>query len=109
MSKETFMCPVCEIEVYLKPIYRQVIKDFPEDKSRYIEMECPNTIKHDSILRRRELMKLTQEKRQEMYAYFKTGKTIGETAKHFNVDSMIIAELVSMNIETAQYLRSESL
>jgi len=52
---------------------------------------------------------MTQERRNEILTLFKSGLTIGETAKQAKVSTYQVSEIILLNIESAEYLRSESL
>jgi hypothetical protein len=105
----TYECSVCKKEIAIRDIIKKVIKDFPEDKQKMIDWECPNADEHYKIIRRREVMALPQEKRQETLDLFKKGNSIGEVCKLQNLSSDVVCEIITMNIQAVSYLREEAL
>ena len=53
---------------------------------------------------------VSKEKRQEILkAWNGTGKTIGKVAEEFNVPSMVVADIIFLNLYQVDLLRKESL
>jgi uncharacterized Zn finger protein (UPF0148 family) len=50
----------------------------------------------------------TQEFRQSVLDVMRTGKTIGETAKELKIDSDLVVGIININIDTIDFLRTES-
>ena len=45
-------CPICQKKYISRKIVDDIIKDFPDDKSTWITMECPNNENHGRIMGR---------------------------------------------------------
>lgn len=103
------MCPICQKEYETDKRTEIIIKDFPEKKKFWIEMQCPNSTSHFKILREREIAKILKEVKQKILDLFHGGKTIGDISKELNLDSMIVAEIIDQNIQTISILRRESI
>jgi hypothetical protein len=107
------VCSVCNQEIVIREITKLILKHHPEDvegNQRMIDWDCPNANTHLATLRRRETMKLTQEKRQEILDALRTsGKNVGEVAVMFNISSDIVADIIIMNIKDIHYLSREAL
>jgi len=52
--------------------------------------------------------KLGQSKRQEVLDMIKSGKTLGEVSKFFNIDLMVTCEIFTQNIKNHYYLGNEA-
>ena len=107
-----YICSVCDVPVKVTPMLRTLIHDWPKDKDgnqRYIDSECPKYLEHFKILRRREVLALTQEQRQKVLDMFRNGKTIGEINSIMGFETMLTCEIISLNIEDIKILRKESL
>lgn len=85
----------------------EIIKDFPADEDRWVEMECPNYNMHFDILRELEISKLSKETKQEVLDLMHQGKTVGDVCKILKLDTMIVATIISQNIGTISYLKRE--
>jgi len=52
---------------------------------------------------------ITEEQRQQCLDLWRTGITIGEVGDKLNIDSMIVGDVIYLNIAQSSYLRSETL
>ena len=101
------ICPICNKEYITRKIVDEIIRDFPDRKEDWVKMECPNSDKHYSIERQKEIEQISKEKQQKVLDLLWSGKSVGEVAKILELDLMIVAEIINQNIETACYLRIE--
>lgn len=100
-------CPICQKEYKMRKIVEEIIKDFPEKKDKWIEMECPNSNMHFKILRDREIANIPKETKQKVLDLIHEGKTVGDVCKILNLETMIVAEIIIQNIGTVSYLKTE--
>lgn len=100
-------CPICKKEYNTRKIVESIIKDFPKEKNNWIKMECPNNDNHFKILRKKEMDKLPREIKQKVLDLMHEGKTVGEVKKILELDTMIVAEIISNNLGTISYLKKE--
>lgn len=100
-------CPICQKKYISRKIVDDIIKDFPDDKSTWITMECPNNENHGRILLEREIEKLPKETKQEVLDLMHQGKSVGDVCKMLKLDTMIVAEIICQNIGTIRYLKRE--
>ena len=106
-----YICSVCNVPIRVTPMLKELIHDWPEQKEsnqRYIDSECPKYLEHYKIILRRQVMALPLAKRQEVLDLFRSGKTIGEINILMGFETMMTAEIISMNIEDVQILRTEA-
>ena len=101
------ICPICKKEYSTRKLVDDIIRDFPEDKNRWIEMECPDYKMHFNILRELEMAKLSKETKQEVLDLMHQGKSVGDVGKMLKLDTMIVAQIISDNISTISYLKRE--
>lgn len=52
---------------------------------------------------------LGQSKRQGILDMIKSGKTLGEVRRFFDTELMVVCEVLTQNIETVKFLRSEAI
>ena len=101
------ICPICQREFSTEKMVDEIIKDFPENKDKWIEMKCPSHDNHFKILREREIAKLSIETKQRILDLMHGGKTVGDVSQMLKLDSMIVAEIICQNIGTIRYLKKE--
>ena len=58
---------------------------------------------------RKQAEDLGQSKRQAILDMIKSGKTLGEVSKFFDVDLMITCEILTQNIKNVSYLGDEAI
>jgi len=58
---------------------------------------------------RKQAEDLSQSKRQAILDMIKSGKTLGEVSRFFDVDLMITCEILTQNIKNVSYLRDEAI
>ena len=101
------ICPICQKKFSTEKMVDEIIKDFPEDKDKWIGMKCPNNNNHFKILREREIEKIPKEDKQKILDLMHKGKSVGEVCKIMKLETMIVAEIISQNLGTISYLKRE--
>jgi len=102
------ICPICQKEYKSRKIVDDILRDFPEDKDKWIAMECPDNSTHFKILRDREMAKISKETKQKILDLMHHGKSVGDVGKILKLDIMIVAEIIIENIENISFLRREA-
>lgn len=102
-------CPVCGKKYQSKQIVEDIIKDFPEKKEKWLELECPDAPKHYQILLEKKIENLSQKTKQKILDLIWDGKNIGEIKEILNLDTMIIATVIQKNIKNISYLRRDAI
>jgi len=57
----------------------------------------------------RQAKELGQEKRQAVLDMIKSGETLGEVSRFFNIDLMVTCEILTQNIKNVSYLGNEAI
>jgi len=52
---------------------------------------------------------LGKDKRQEVLNYIKKGNDIGDTTEYFNLDLMVVCEIINQNISKKYFINSEAI
>lgn len=100
----------------LQSMYDQHLKEEPEKFEKYylkkfkVEMETSEHIKWRLIKENMEgVLKIPKEKRQEIFDRIKRGGiTVGQVAKLFNLDSMVVANLFYYNISSVNLINEKT-
>ena len=98
-------CPCCKHKYWFNKMW---LDEEPERIKNHKKLFCPNSNEHYKIIREKKFNSLPKEKRQEILDLIREGLTIGEVRKKVNLDLDTVCIVITKNIESAHYLRSET-
>lgn len=103
-------CPDCNRKYGMpKRKYDLMVKDEGEIGKNWIRWNCPDNNKHFEIKLMQRVNAIPHEKRQEILDLLWAGLSIGEIKEKLNLETHVVAKIIVMNIESAHYLRRESI